>query len=61
MKNLTRLLSAEELAKILNISEFTIKRLAREKQIPCHVIKRRYQFNVKELLRFFRKMEGGGA
>jgi excisionase family DNA binding protein len=52
------LVSAEELANILSVSEFTVKKLAREKQIPCRIIKRQYRFNMKELVRFFRKMEG---
>jgi hypothetical protein len=62
MKKLDRLLSAEELARILNVTEFTVKQLAREKQIPSSLNKQqRYRFNLKEMLHFFRKLEGGAA
>jgi excisionase family DNA binding protein len=63
MKNSSRttLLTAEELAGILSISEFTVRRLVREKQLPAAINKRRYQFNLEELLEYFRSLEGGAA
>jgi excisionase family DNA binding protein len=61
MNNLSRSVSAKELARLLNVNEFTIKKLAKEKQIPCRLIKRRYRFNLKTVLQFFRKLEGGAA
>jgi NADH/NAD ratio-sensing transcriptional regulator Rex len=61
MKNLSRILSAEELARILNVNEITVRKLAREKQIPCRLVKKRYGFDLKEMIRFFKKLEGGAA
>jgi excisionase family DNA binding protein len=55
------LLTAEELAGILGISEFTVKRLAKEKQLPCITTNRRYRFNLEEILKYFRELEGGAA
>jgi hypothetical protein len=63
MNNFTvkALLTAEELAGILSISEFTLKKLAREEQLPCMIIKRRYRFSLEQILEYFRKLEGGAA
>jgi len=33
------LVTAEQLSLILNISEFTVRKLARSKEIPCSYIK----------------------
>jgi excisionase family DNA binding protein len=57
----TALLTAEELAGILSISEFTLKKLAREKQLPCITTNRRYRFSLEQILEYFRKLEGGAA
>jgi len=54
-------LTAEQLSLVLNISEFTIKKLAREKEIPCVFVNHRPQFDMDELLQYFRKLEGGAA
>jgi excisionase family DNA binding protein len=54
-------LTAGELGEILGVSEFTIKRLAREKQLPCTMMSRRYRFNLEEILEYFREVEGGAA
>jgi excisionase family DNA binding protein len=63
MKNISELplLTAEELATILGISEFTLKRLAREKQLPCMTVKGRYRFSLEQILEYFRELEGGAA
>jgi excisionase family DNA binding protein len=63
MKNISGspLLTAEELANILGISEFTLKRLAREKQLPCMTVKGRYRFSLERILEYFRELEGGAA
>ena len=61
MKELSHLLSAEELSEILNISEFTIKELARSRQLPCVYVNRRPRFNLDTLLKFFKQLEGGAA
>jgi excisionase family DNA binding protein len=61
MDNLSKPLTAEELSRILNISEYTVKKLAREKQIPCVMVKRRFRFDLKEILEYFKELEGGAA
>jgi len=54
-------LNAEQLALILNISEFTVKKLARDGELPCVFVNRRPQFDMEELLEHFQKLEGGAA
>jgi hypothetical protein len=61
MNTLSGIVSAEALARILNINEITVKKLAREKQIPCEFVKGRYRFNLKKMMKFFRELEGGAA
>ena len=61
MKEKSSLLTAEQLSTLLNVSEFTIKKLARSKELPCVYINRRPRFNLKKLLAFFERMEGGAA
>jgi hypothetical protein len=61
MKNKNIPLSAEQLALILNISEFTVKKLARAKELPCTFVNRRPQFNLDVILQHFKKLEGGAA
>jgi hypothetical protein len=61
MKNIPEILTAEQLSKILNISEFTIKKLARNKELPCVYINRRPGFSIDKLLEYFRRLEGGVA
>ena len=55
------LLTAEQLSLILNISEFTVKKLARDKELPCRYVNRRPQFDMGVLLKYFKTLEGGGA
>lgn len=52
------LLNAEQLSLVLNISEFTVKKLAREKEIPCTFKNRRPQFNMDIMIKYFEKVEG---
>lgn len=54
-------LTAAELSLILNISEFTIKRLARTKQLPCEYENNRPRFDLKTIIAYFRELEGGGV
>jgi hypothetical protein len=61
MHKFPREVSAEELARILAISEFTVKKLVKEKQIPYCLRKGRYRFNLAAIFRFFRRLEGGAA
>jgi hypothetical protein len=61
MKKIKNLLNAEQLALIFNISEFTVKKLAREKELPCIFINRRPLFNLDVILKHLQKLEGGAA
>jgi len=54
-------LTAEQLSLILNISEFTVKKLAKAGELPCKFINRRPQFDIDALLEHFQKLEGGAA
>jgi len=61
MKNEKVLLNAEQLSLILSISEFTVKKLARDGELPCKYVNRRPQFDMDVLLRHFQKLERGAA
>jgi len=61
MKKNTVLLSAEQLSLVLSISEFTVKKLARDGELPCEYVNRRPQFDMDALLKHFQKLEGGAA
>jgi len=61
MKNKKNLLTAEQLSLILNISEFTVKKLARAGELPCIFVNHRPQFNLDVILKHFEKLEGGAA
>jgi hypothetical protein len=54
-------LTAGELSLILSVSEKTIKKLAKEKEIPCNYVNRRPVFNWTAVAKRFRKLEGGAA
>jgi hypothetical protein len=54
-------LNAEQMSFILNISEQTIKKLAKEKEIPCTFVNRRPRFIWNALLERFHELEGGAA
>ena len=55
------LLTAEELSLVLNISEATVKKLAKAKDLPCVYINRSPRFSLGALLRHFKRLEGGAA
>ena len=61
MKKEKNLLNSEQLSLILNISEFTVKKLARARELPCIFVNRRPQFNLDVILKHFEKLEGGAA
>ncbi len=54
-------LSAAEVSLILNISEKTVKKLAKNKELPCIFQNRRPHFNWNELINHFKVLEGGVA
>jgi hypothetical protein len=55
------ILNAEQLSLILNISEQTVKKLAKDREIPCTYVNRRPQFNWDALINYFQGLEGGAA
>jgi len=61
MKRKKILLTAEQLSLVLNISEFTVKKLARDGELPCMYVSRRPQFDIDVLIKHFQKLEGGAA
>jgi hypothetical protein len=62
MKNKEQvLLTAGQLSLILNISETTVKKLAKEKEIPCTYVNRRPVFNWNAVIKRFQELEGGAA
>jgi hypothetical protein len=58
MTDISRPLTAEELSRILNISEFTIKKLARNKDLPCEYVSRQPRFTLERLFEYFKMLEG---
>jgi len=61
MKKESTLVTAEQLSLILNISEFTVKKLARLKEIPCNYLKGKIVFSLESVLLRFKDLEGGAA
>ncbi|GMO61654.1 MAG: hypothetical protein Ta2A_07870 [Treponemataceae bacterium] len=57
MENISKLLTAEELSLILNISEFTIKKLVRINELPCVYVKRQMRFDFDVLSDYLRSKE----
>jgi len=55
------ILNAEQMSLILNISEKTLKKLAKANEIPCAFVNRRLQFKLEEVIRRFQELEGGAA
>jgi hypothetical protein len=51
-------LSAGELALVLNISEWTVTALAKAGQLPCEYEKRRPLFRLENVINHFKVMEG---
>jgi len=55
------LFTAEQLEGILSINEFTLKKLARTKEIPCMHKSGRIVFSLDSVLARFKELEGGAA
>jgi ribosomal protein L16 Arg81 hydroxylase len=55
------ILNAEQMSLILNISEQTVKKLAKDREIPCTFVNRRPRFEWNVLLKRFQELEGGAA
>jgi len=55
------LLNAKQMSLVFEISEKTIKQLAKEKEIPCEYINRRPHFKINAIIKHFERLEGGVA
>jgi len=55
------ILNAEQMSIILNISKKTVKKLVKDREIPCTFINRRPQFEWNVLVKHFKELEGGAA
>lgn len=55
------ILNVEQMSLVLNISEQTIKKLAKDREIPCIFVNRRPQFDWNTLIKHFWDLEGGAA
>jgi hypothetical protein len=61
MKEESTLITAEQLSLLLNVSEFTIKKLARLKELPSNTIKGRILFSLESIFDRFEELEGGAV
>lgn len=55
------ILNTEQMSLIFNISEQTVKKLVKDREIPCTFVNRRPLFNWDELKGLFYVLEGGAA
>jgi len=55
------ILNAGQMSLILNISELTVKKLAKDREIPCTFVNRRPQFEWNVIIKYFKELEGGAA
>lgn len=53
-------LTSKEVAELLNISDYTIKRFAREKRIPARKIGRQWRFSKQEIEEWFKSERNNG-
>jgi len=56
-----QILNAEQMSLLLNISEKTVKHLAKAGELPCAFVNRRPQFKWNDLVKHFQELEGGAA
>jgi len=62
MKNLSSSpLGAEQMALVLGISETTVRKLAKAKELPCRFINSRPTFDLPEVLKHFGRLEEADA
>ena len=61
MKKESTLVTAEQLSLILGVSEFTVKKLARLKEIPSAHKNGKIVFCLESIIEWFRDLEGGAA
>lgn len=51
------LMSARQVAELLNVSEFTVYRLAKKNELPSYTIGGQIRFDKEELLKHIRRSE----
>ena len=56
-----QLLDVKQLSFILGISEFTVRKLAIARELPCTIVNKQPKFMLEELLAFFGRLERGGT
>jgi excisionase family DNA binding protein len=61
MKNDPNRMTAGELSLVLNVTEATVKRLAKTEQIPSFRIGAQVVFEFEKVLQHLRKLEGAAA
>jgi hypothetical protein len=61
MKEESTLVTAEQLSLLLNVSEFTIKKLARLNEIPSGRVKGKIVFSLESMFTRFKELEGGAV
>ena len=59
MEKKTESLNVVQLSLIFEISETTVRKLAKEGELPCNYLKKRLSFNIDELIKHFELLEGG--
>ena len=52
-----KLITVKELASIISVSAFTIRKLARERKMPCCHFGKKYLFDPEEVIRFIKEKE----
>ncbi|GMO43060.1 MAG: hypothetical protein Ta2F_18750 [Termitinemataceae bacterium] len=57
MENVSKIITSKELSLILNISEFTIMKLARSKELPCKFEKQNILFEFDSLIEYLQSKE----
>ena len=55
------ILNAAQLSLILDISEKTVKKLAKDKELPCEYWNRQPRFEMNVIIKHFERLEGGAA
>ena len=55
------IINAAQLSLILDISEKTVKKLAKDRELPCEYRNRQPRFNMPAIIRHFERLEGGAA
>ena len=52
-----RFITVKELASIISVSAFTIRKMAREGKLPCYHLGKKHLFDPEEVIRFIKEKE----